>query len=79
LGEKPSSSRLSHDNGSIRIQANYRRAKRAAIWARDTLRLTRLRIAIRDEAISSAEIDSYDFAHDENPEGLKPLRYKSSF
>jgi hypothetical protein len=79
LREEPSSSRLAHNDGSIGIQANYRRIKRAAIGARDTLRLSRLRVEVGDEAVGGAEVDSDDSAHDENREGLKPLRYKSSF
>jgi len=51
LGEKPSSSRLAYDDGSVRIKAYYRRAKRAAIRASDTLRLASLRVGVRHETV----------------------------
>jgi hypothetical protein len=64
LREKPSPSRLAHDNGSIYVQANYRGTERAAIRTLDTLRLVRLRIEVCDETVGSSEVDSYDFSHD---------------
>src|SRR6266481_196357 len=79
LGKEAATRGFANDNAAIGIEADYRGAKGTAIWPRDTPRLVRLRIKICDETVGCTEIDSYDSTHDENREGLKPLRYKSSF
>ncbi len=79
LGQKATASWLSNDHAAVGIEADDGRAKRVAVWTGDTLRPVRLRIEVCDETVGRSEIDSDDSAHDEKPQGLKPLRYKSSF
>src|SRR6266478_4263510 len=70
---------FANDYIAVRIEADDRGAKRVAVGTRDTLRLARQRVGVCDEAVSGTEIDSYDSAHSENRERLKPLPYTSSF
>ncbi len=79
LREEPSASRLAHNDGSVRIQANYRRTERAAVRSLDTLRLACLRVGVSDETVCCSEIDSDDSAHDEQGGVKAPRPYKSSF
>ena len=63
LREQATPGRLAYDDAAVRVEAHDRGTKRAAIRPRNTLRRSRLRIGIRDEAIGRAEIDSDDASH----------------
>ncbi len=78
LGEQSAPRRLADDDAAVGIEADNGRAKRVAVRSRNTLRLTRLRIDVRDEAVGGAEVNADCASHDE-PRGLKPVRYESSF
>src|SRR5256885_15854846 len=61
LRQQPLARRFSDNNSSVGIRAYDRRAKGVPVWPRDTLRLARLRINVRNEAIRRAKINS-DYA-----------------
>src|SRR5260370_4035715 len=79
LREQAAARWFADNDGAIGIEADDGGAKRAAIRTRDALRLVRLWVQVCDEAVGGAEIDSYDFAHDENREGLNPSPTKAPF
>ena len=63
LREQATPGWLAYDDAAVRVQAYDRGTQRAAIRPRNTLRRSRLRIGVRDEAVGRAEIDSYDSSH----------------
>src|SRR5258707_5820935 len=78
LGEQSAPRRLADDDAAVGIEADDRRAKRVVVRSRNTLRLARLRIDVRDEAVCGAEIDTDDASHVES-RWLKHLRYTRYF
>jgi hypothetical protein len=63
LRQQSASRRFSHDDVSIGIEADHRRAKSRAVRTENTLRLFGLRIEIRDQTVGGSEIDSDDSCH----------------
>ena len=63
LRQQAAASGFANDDGAIGIKAHNRRAEGVAVGTRDTLRLARLRIGVRDEAVGCSQIDSDDSAH----------------
>ena len=63
LREQAARAGFADDDAAIGIEADHRGTQRAAVRARNTLRLARLRISVRDEAVGRPEIDSNDASH----------------
>src|ERR1700674_231286 len=79
LGQKTAARWLAHDDAAVRVKAHNRGTERVAVRTGDTLRLACLAVHVSHQAIRCSQIDSDDSAHNDNPQGLKPLRYTSSF
>jgi hypothetical protein len=63
LRQQTAARRFADYDISLRIETHNRRAESGAVRPDDTLRLFRLRVEIRDEAIGGAKIDSDDTSH----------------
>src|SRR5262249_23985155 len=63
LRQQSSPGRLANDDPAVGVDAHYRWAQRASVRSNDALRRVRLRIDVRNEAVCSSEIDSYDSSH----------------
>src|SRR5713101_5361376 len=63
LSEQAAARGFANDDAAVRVEADDRRTESRTIGARDTLRLARLRIRVRDEAVGCPQIDAYNACH----------------